>query len=120
MPVSDSQLSANDLILRDTLAIERTELANERTFFAAIRTGLTFFIAGVTVIKFFDQHLVIFIGWCFLVISIILMFFSFFKRIAISKNIHASYYFSPKEVQASFQKNSFFTIKIKSSQKNSN
>ena len=37
-----------DLILREKLAIERTEMANDRTFLSFIRTGLYFSIAGIT------------------------------------------------------------------------
>jgi putative membrane protein len=38
-----------DLILREKLAIERTEMANDRTFLSFIRTGLYFSIAGITI-----------------------------------------------------------------------
>ena len=34
------------IILRDYLALERTRLANERTFFAYIRTSLYLILAG--------------------------------------------------------------------------
>lgn len=43
------------LILRDHLAIDRTELANERTFLAYTRTALTLFVAGVTFVHFFES-----------------------------------------------------------------
>lgn len=117
MLTPDQLISPNDLILRDTLAIERTELANERTFYAAIRTALTFFIAGVTVIKFMTQPFLIFFGWSFLVVSVIFALTGFLKKISNSKNIHASYYFTTQEVQASFQKNSIFSINVKSDNK---
>lgn len=38
-----------DLILREKLAIERTELANQSTFLAFIRTSLYFFLAGFSI-----------------------------------------------------------------------
>jgi putative membrane protein len=37
-----------DLILREQLALERTIMANDRTFHSFIRTGLYFSIAGIT------------------------------------------------------------------------
>jgi len=38
-----------DLILREQLAIERTDMAIDRTFLSFIRTALYFVIAGMTV-----------------------------------------------------------------------
>jgi putative membrane protein len=40
-----------DIILRDFLAIERTKLANERTFFAYIRTSIYLLLAGIAFIQ---------------------------------------------------------------------
>jgi len=38
-----------DLILRERLALERTEMANDRTLLAFIRTSLYFAVAGMTI-----------------------------------------------------------------------
>lgn len=38
-----------DLILREELAIERTQMANDRTLLSFIRTALYFAVAGLTV-----------------------------------------------------------------------
>ena len=38
-----------DLILREKLAIQRTNLANQTTFLAFLRTAMYFFIAGISV-----------------------------------------------------------------------
>jgi putative membrane protein len=38
-----------DLILREKLAIERTVMANQRTFLSFLRTSLYFSIAGLTI-----------------------------------------------------------------------
>lgn len=45
---------ADQLILRDVLAIDRTRLANERTLLAWLRTALMLLVSGVTLIKLFD------------------------------------------------------------------
>ena len=37
-----------DLILREKLAIERTVMANDRTFLSFVRTALYFAIAGIS------------------------------------------------------------------------
>lgn len=41
-----------DLILRDTLAIERTRLANQRTFLAFFRTGLALVVTALAIFEF--------------------------------------------------------------------
>lgn len=43
----------NPLPLNDYLAIRRSELANDRTFLAFLRTALMFFVSGITMIKIF-------------------------------------------------------------------
>ncbi|MBW7995116.1 MAG: DUF202 domain-containing protein [Candidatus Glassbacteria bacterium] len=53
------------LILRDMLAADRTQMANERTLLSYLRTALTLFIAGVSFIKFFDSRILEIIGWLF-------------------------------------------------------
>jgi len=47
------RFSADQLMLRDQLAMDRTVLANERTLLAYIRTGLALALGGVGSIKFF-------------------------------------------------------------------
>jgi|GEM_PF-1717436 len=56
----------NELTLRDHLAIDRTTLANERTFLAYVRTALAEFVAGVSLINFFDYWLIAIFGWIFI------------------------------------------------------
>jgi putative membrane protein len=43
-----------DLILREKLAIERTKMANDRTFLSFLRTSLYFSIAGMTINELVD------------------------------------------------------------------
>jgi putative membrane protein len=50
---------AQQLILRDVLAIDRTRLANERTLLSWIRTALMLLVSGVTLIKLFEGTLVL-------------------------------------------------------------
>jgi putative membrane protein len=52
-----SKFSADELILRDELAVDRTLLANERTLLAYLRSAVALVIAGVTIVQFSDQ------GW---------------------------------------------------------
>ncbi len=52
-----SQFDAEKLILRDQLAIDRTNLANERTLLAYLRSAVALVLAGLTIIHFASQ------GW---------------------------------------------------------
>jgi inner membrane protein YidH len=65
------QDSAREMILRDQLATDRTHLANERTLLAYYRTALTLFIAGATFVKFFGSLLMVFIGWVFIPLGVL-------------------------------------------------
>ncbi len=63
------------LELRDCLALERTSLANERTFFAYARTAIMVLITGVSAFKLFPGILIIFIiGLIAVVLSVVLFF----------------------------------------------
>jgi putative membrane protein len=69
--VYDEQLSPEQLILRDHLALDRTRLANERTLLSYLRTALMLLVAGATAIKLVDISTSILItGWIFLVLGI--------------------------------------------------
>lgn len=40
-----------DVILRDYLAVDRTRLANQRTFLSMLRTGLYFMVMGLSILS---------------------------------------------------------------------
>jgi putative membrane protein len=61
----------SQLILRDHLAIDRTALANERTFLAYIRTALTLLVVGASFIKFFDSLALEVVGWAFMPVGVV-------------------------------------------------
>lgn len=52
-----------ELILRDELAIDRTILANERTFLAYLRSAVALFIAGVSIIHFSSERWFMLVGF---------------------------------------------------------
>jgi putative membrane protein len=65
MNESESRIN-KDLILREKLAIERTDMANDRTFLSFVRTSLYFAIAGITVdslLKIRYGRLIVIIFW---------------------------------------------------------
>ncbi|HSI89510.1 MAG TPA: DUF202 domain-containing protein [Adhaeribacter sp.] len=58
--------------IRDNLAIERTEFANERTFLAFMRTALGLIVAGFSLVQFFQDRFYVWIGVLFLPAGLIL------------------------------------------------
>lgn len=58
------------LPLRDRLAIDRTALANRRTWLASARTALALFVSGATFLQFFDTVWMTAVGWAFMVLSL--------------------------------------------------
>ena len=66
----------HELILRDWLALDRTILANERTFLAYGRTSLTLIIAGLAFVKFFGHVFYVTAGYLFIVAGVGFFLFS--------------------------------------------
>ncbi|MEA1928373.1 MAG: DUF202 domain-containing protein [Candidatus Auribacterota bacterium] len=56
---------------RDHLAADRTILANERTLLSYLRLSLTLFVAGMSLIKFFESTIYIIIGIVFMPLTVI-------------------------------------------------
>ena len=71
-----------DLILRENLAIERTKMAQYRTFLAFIRTALYFPVAGVTMHQALNISYGIYLQWSGISIGVLIMIagFIFLKR----------------------------------------
>ena len=66
------ELDMRKITLRDHLVFDRTNLANERTFLAYIRTALTLFVSGVSFIQFFTTTIIVIIGWLFIPLGILI------------------------------------------------
>ena len=64
--------NSEQLTFRDYLAIDRTLLANERSFLAYVRTAVTVFIGAISLIKFFDEPLVKVLGEILLAGSVLI------------------------------------------------
>jgi putative membrane protein len=69
-PRPDEETPLDD---RTGYALDRTVLANERTYAAWIRTGLTTLVAGLAVEKFMVDSMS---GWAFQIIAVILIVYS--------------------------------------------
>jgi putative membrane protein len=64
-----------ELILRDCLALERTNQANERTFLAYARTAVMALFTGISLFRLFPGSMSMYIfGWAAIFASFILFF----------------------------------------------
>lgn len=61
-----------ELILREQLALQRTTLANNRTFLSFLRTALYFFIAGLSVESLLKIEYSFIIEWFFFISSFVI------------------------------------------------
>ncbi|MCP3967555.1 MAG: DUF202 domain-containing protein [Lentisphaerae bacterium] len=57
------KVNPDNMIVRDHLALDRTILANERTFLAYLRTAVGFAAGGITLLKVFDSFWWQLSGW---------------------------------------------------------
>lgn len=87
-------LSADELILRDKLAIDRTVLAYERTLLAYIRTAVALLIAGASFIHFSQSAWFSFLGFVSAFLGFGFLFFGFY-RFKQMKSLLSSYQKKP-------------------------
>ncbi len=80
-------LTKEELILRDHLAIDRTVLANESTFLAYIRTSLAVTAAGATLIHFFTETYIHLFGGSLIVSGIFIFFWGYRRFRKMEKDI---------------------------------
>ena len=80
--------SKGEMTLCDYLSAHRTLLANDRTWLGYVRTALTFFIAGVTFIKFFDSQTLTIVGALFVPIGLIFLTIGLWKYKKVQLLIH--------------------------------
>ena len=79
-------------MIRDKLAKDRTELANERTFLSFIRTAIMIFASGITFIKvFFEDKILVVLGWFLIPVSFIFFIIGLFVFKKTRKKINETY-----------------------------
>ena len=86
----EEQISIEELILRDHLALDRTRLANERTLLAYLRTALMLIVAGATAAKFVGEtHSVIIAGWLFIALGVVVAVLGTWRFLTMRRDINA-------------------------------
>jgi putative membrane protein len=85
-------LDHDKLIIRDFLAKDRTEMANERTLLAYARTAIMVFATGVTLVKLFaDDAFLVLIGHALFPASLLLFILGIVRFIKVRKELSAFY-----------------------------
>jgi putative membrane protein len=74
-----TRFEAAELILRDQLAIDRTLLANERTFLSYLRSAVALLLAGVSIIHFSHQLWFTAVGIACVPVAVFTGFFGLWK-----------------------------------------
>jgi len=80
-------MKEDNLNLSDRLAIERTHLANERTFLAFFRSAVFFLGTGISIlhINFFED--IPFLGWGFVMLSPFMFLFGLYRLVSVRRFI---------------------------------
>lgn len=82
-----SRFESNELFLRDELAIDRTLLANERTFLTYLRSGVALIIAGITFIHFTWSSWLEILGFLCVPAGIIIMIVATIRYHSLKANV---------------------------------
>jgi putative membrane protein len=84
----DEQIAAEELILRDHLAIDRTKLANERTLLAYLRTALMLMVAGATAERVMGGSMAVIVtGWSMFVFGAAVAAFGTWRFVAMKQKV---------------------------------
>lgn len=84
---------------RDILAIERSRLANIRTFLAYLRTSVMFFATGITMIKlFYSDAVLVSVGFLLTISSFAMIIFGIYIYQTAKKHMEISNFEDKKKV----------------------
>lgn len=87
----DSPNEKQELILRDSLALDRTRLANQRTLLSFFRTGLTLVVTALAIFELKEKDWYLFLGKVALVVGVIIIIIGFINFFIIKRRIDQSY-----------------------------
>jgi putative membrane protein len=77
--------------IRDRLALARTELANERTFLAYVRTALSLLAGGAVLLHFFAANIAITVsGWTLIVLGGLVLLFGLARFVRVRSRLKSS------------------------------
>ncbi len=80
------------MILRDTLAVDRTRLANQRTLLSFFRTGLSLVVTALAIFEFKqDDRIYLLSGWGLIGLGISVILLGFISYFITKRRIAQSY-----------------------------
>ncbi|MFH0907332.1 MAG: DUF202 domain-containing protein [bacterium] len=80
-----SGVTREQMILRDHLAVDRTDLANERTLLAYVRTSLAFLVTGASALHFIEDAWARMSGIAFLGLSLVTALLGTYRFVVIRR-----------------------------------
>jgi putative membrane protein len=83
---------SESMILRDFLALERTKLANERTFFAYIRTSLYLVLGAIAFLQIEDLGNIQWLGYVCFALSAVLFTIGIIRYYKLKEKLKNKYY----------------------------
>ncbi len=83
--------SEKKLLLQDHLSIQRTMLANERTFLAYFRTAIIFLGSGLSIYKLHFFSEIKWLGLALIILSPFVFLLGLFRFFQVRRNIHKYY-----------------------------
>lgn len=92
----------DDIILRDFLALERTTLANERTLFAYLRSGVYMVIAGFAFLELKEYIDLDWLSYVLFGISLFLFVFGFIRFFIVKNKLDV--YYNDMEIENDMSK----------------
>jgi len=76
-----------DLIMRDHLALDRTQLANERTLLAYLRSGVSLMLAGVTLFHFAQSSWLAWVGVACVPLGLVTLAFGTWRYVSTARRM---------------------------------
>jgi len=77
-----------DLLVRDHLALDRTQLANERTLLAYLRSGVSLMLAGATLFHFAPASWLEWVGVACIPLGALTLVFGSWRFVTTARRIH--------------------------------
>lgn len=83
-----SHYQIEELAVGDALALDRTRLANERTFLAYIRAGVVVGVSGISILKLLpDEPMLVTLAWCMLPTSFLLGIVGLVRTVRLARSL---------------------------------
>ena len=89
----------NEIILRDFLALERTKMANERTFMTYVRFAIFMIITATAFIRVDELKTLRYFGFVMIGFSVIILIVGFVRFRQLRNQLHDFYYKSAHLIQ---------------------